>query len=321
MKIVMVTPAPPGSHVGNRVTATRWATLLRSLGHRVAIRQEYHDEPCDVLVALHARRSSRSIVGYRKLRPSGPLIVALTGTDLYRDLARSKSAGHSLDLANRIVVLQEQALSSLEPKWRRKASVIYQSASPPPRKKPPLKRSFEIVVMGHLRPVKDPFRAAMAARRLPNSSQIRITHLGAALSPSMEMRAVREMQANRRYHWLGDQPRSKVWQYLLRSRALVVSSKMEGGANVIAESITAGVPVLCSRVPGNIGMLGNDYAAYFRYGDTKQLAQLLGRIETDRAFYHTLQAHCRGLQPRFHPEQERSGWRNLIHSVEGLGRD
>ncbi len=69
MNITIVTPAPPGSRKGNRITARRWASLLRQLGHRVAIRQEYRGERCDVLVALHARRSFDAVQAFRSAHP------------------------------------------------------------------------------------------------------------------------------------------------------------------------------------------------------------------------------------------------------------
>jgi len=213
------------------------------------------------------------------------------------------------------VVLQSEALKSLQPNWRRKARVVYQSAQPPDISASPLKRVFEIVVIGHLRPVKDPFRAAMAARRLPPSSRIRISHLGAALRSSMKTRAEREMAINPRYRWLGDRPRWQVWRYLLRSRALVVSSTMEGGANVIAEAVVGGIPVIGSRVSGNVGMLGADYPGYFALRDTSRLARLLLQLETDRAFYRRLQTGARKLQERFSPARERTAWQRLIESL------
>jgi hypothetical protein len=61
MKIIMITPVPAQSRQGNRVTARRWARLLRDLGHHVTVAQEFDGKPYDAMVALHARRSSLSI--------------------------------------------------------------------------------------------------------------------------------------------------------------------------------------------------------------------------------------------------------------------
>src|ERR1041385_1210211 len=127
MKIGIVTPAPKGSRSGNRVTAVRWAKILRKLGHRVSIAQNYHDESYDLLVALHARRSHAAITRFRQKHLEAPIIVALTGTDLYPDLQSSRLAQNSLKLAKKLVVLHPGALHELDPAARRKAHVIYQS--------------------------------------------------------------------------------------------------------------------------------------------------------------------------------------------------
>ena len=97
MKILITTPAPPRSRYGNRVTALRWARILKEIGHHVTVSQVYEDGDYDLLVALHARRSYPSINRWRHLHPDKPLIVALSGTDLYRDLKQSKVARESLD--------------------------------------------------------------------------------------------------------------------------------------------------------------------------------------------------------------------------------
>src|SRR5437016_7231804 len=86
MRIGIVTPAPPGSCHGNRITALRWAKILRRFGNRVSILQMYDGKPYDLLVALHARKSHSSIISFRQKHPVAPIIVALTGTDLYRDI-------------------------------------------------------------------------------------------------------------------------------------------------------------------------------------------------------------------------------------------
>src|SRR3989454_2204012 len=89
VKIFIVTPEAPRSTLGNAVTANRWAGILRELGHDVTLAMQWMtgvDDVYDVLIALHARRSYPSIERFRRAHPDRPLIVALTGTDLYSDL-------------------------------------------------------------------------------------------------------------------------------------------------------------------------------------------------------------------------------------------
>jgi putative glycosyltransferase (TIGR04348 family) len=321
MKILIVTPAPPKSRKGNRITALRWSRILRDLGHDVTIRQQFDGESCDVMVALHARRSAADIQRFRRSRPKSTLVLALTGTDLYRDIHHNETARHSLERADRLVLLQPHGQRELPDELAAKTRVIYQSVATPKNTPRPLKNVFEICVIGHLRPVKDPFRTALAVRRLPASSKIRIVHLGAALSPAMEQRALAEMKVNSRYRWLGEISRWRAMRQLARCRLLVLSSKMEGGANVVSEAIVASVPVVCSRISGSIGLLGDNYPGYFDTGDTSGLARLLIRAETDGAFYEELRSRCRRLQPRFDPARERAAWQQLLSEFAERDKD
>ncbi|MFQ5693335.1 MAG: glycosyltransferase, partial [Nitrospinota bacterium] len=166
-----------------------------------------------------------------------------------------------------------------------------------------------------LRPVKDPFRAAMAARRLPESSRVRVLHVGRALSEGMQRRALAEAARNPRYRWLEAKSRSQALRILARSRVLVLSSKMEGGANVISEALAASVPVLASRIPGSVGLLGKDYPGYFPSGDTRALARLLARMETETRFAERLREACERIAPRFDPSHERAAWRGLLKEL------
>lgn len=319
MRIGIVTPAPPRSRHGNRVTALRWARILRGLGHRVTVLQEYHSEGLDLLIALHARRSHQSIRRFQREYRARPLIVALTGTDLYRDLQKSDRARQSLQLATRIVVLQPKACDELDAQLRHKVRLIYQSVEmKTPRKRkesPSSSRFFDVCVIGHLRNVKDPFRAAMAARRLPSGSRLRVIHVGGAMTDIMATRAQEEMKTNARYRWLGELPQWRVRRVLSRSQACVVTSKMEGGANVLSEAIIAGVPVLATRIPGNVGILGDDYPGYFKIGDTRELTQLLLRAETDARFLKRLRQHCAKLAPLFKPSREKAAWSSLLRET------
>jgi putative glycosyltransferase (TIGR04348 family) len=312
MKILLVTPAPPGSRKGNRVTALRWSHLLRQLGHRVAIQQEYNDEPADLLIALHARRSFPAVERFGRLHPDRPIIVALTGTDLYDEIHTDKTAALALEKASRLIVLQPLGIEEVPKALRPKVRVIYQSTVAPRTHRAARAGAFEVCVLGHLRPVKDPFRTAQAARLLPVSSRVRVLHLGAALDADMDRQARREAADNPRYRWLGDRPRWQALRVLARCRLLVQSSRLEGGANTISEAIAADVPVLSSHISGSVGILGADYPGYFAVGDTQALAALLHRAETDAGFYAELKAWCRRLRPLVDPSRERAAWRRLL---------
>jgi hypothetical protein len=169
MHIRLITPAPPHSRKGNRVTAVSWARVLRGLGHRVSVAERYAGEPCDVLVALHARRSHDAVLAFRERHPGRPLVVVLTGTDLYADLPDDPAARESVALADRLVVLQREALQALPAAARGKARMIVQAVAPS-RARPPRRHPCDVAVVGHLRPVKEPFLAATAARLLPVDS-------------------------------------------------------------------------------------------------------------------------------------------------------
>ena len=242
-------------------------------------------------------------------------MLLLTGTDLYRDIHRNRRAAAMLDAADRLVLLQSHGTGELPGRLHSKVRVIPQSAERPRRTLQPLKQVFEISVSGHLRSVKDPFRAAIAARQLPADSRIQITHVGAALSSRMESQALKEMSLNGRYRWLGEVPNWRARQLVARSRLLVLSSKMEGGANVISEAIVASVPILVSRISGSTGLLGNDYPGYFDVGSTGQLATLMRRCEQDFGFYESLHAHIRKLAPGFTPQREQALLCDLVDDV------
>jgi putative glycosyltransferase (TIGR04348 family) len=315
MKIVLVTPARPVAHSGNRNTAQRWSLLLRELGHRVRVQTVWDGKPADAMIALHARRSHDSIAGFTGAFTDRPLVVMLTGTDLYHDIHVDADATHSLKLATRLVVLQDRGPAELAPGLRSKTRVIYQSA---PRINPvsPLKSCFEVCLSGHLREVKDPFRLASALHYLPARSRIRAVHIGGAMNVAMKRDAQYWMRREPRYCWLGEMPHGAALRRLARARLLIITSRMEGGANVVTEALTAGVPVIASRIPGNIGMLGSDYAGYFPCGNERVLARLLRRAESDPEFYQHLRRQCaarRHLTPR---SLEKNALRTLMREIQ-----
>jgi putative glycosyltransferase (TIGR04348 family) len=311
VRILLITPAPPRSRHGNRVTALRWLRILRGLGHRVTLAQTYRDQPCDLLIALHARRSHDAVRRFRALHPHRPLIVALTGTDLHHDLARSARARRSLELATLLVTLQPLAIRQVPARQRAKVRVILQSgAAAGARVKPA--PGFQVCVVGHLRREKDPLRTALAVRRLPSASALRVVHAGKALAPHWQTRALRETRSNPRYRWVGALGPAAVARLMGRSRAMVLSSRMEGGANVVTEAVVRGLPVLASRIPGSVGLLGARYLGYFPVGDTQALRRLLLRVEAQPALLERLRRQVDALAPRFRPAREREAWRRVL---------
>ena len=273
------------------------------------------------MIALHAWRSADSIRAFRKLYPDRPLIVGLSGTDIYDYIDRDPApVFHSLACADRLVALQELARERVPAQFREKLRIVYQSAVPLRRRRLRRMQSFDVAVIGHLREVKDPFRAAKAARLLPSSSRIRVVHLGAAETPRWAAMAKAEMKRNPRYVWRGDRPREEVRRLLGRARAMVLSSLSEGGANVISEAVAAGLPVLASRIDGSVGLLGRDYPGYFPVGDTAALARLLHRLETDPDFRARLRCATARRALLFRPAREKAAWQALIREIAPKSR-
>jgi len=303
----------------------RWTRILRELGHTVCVADEYNAQPAELMIALHAWRSAESIWRFRNLHPDRPLIVALSGTDIYEYIEREPAPTlHSLACGDRLVALQELAHRRVPKRFRGKVRVIYQSAAPLHGGRGNARgkntSGFEVAVIGHLRKVKDPFRAAQAARGLPATSRIRIVHLGAPETPRWRAMAQSEMRHNSRYVWRGDRPRAEVRRLLGRAHAMVLSSLSEGGANVISEAVAAGVPVLASRIDGSVGLLGRDYPGYFSVGDTRALTRLLHRIETDPRFLLQLRRAIDRRAQLFRPAREKVAWKRLIRELSPISR-
>lgn len=267
------------------------------------------------MVAVHAWRSAGAIARFKARHPDRPVVLQLSGTDIYDYIERDpKPTLRSMELADRLVALNELAWKAVPRRLRGKLLVIRQSAVPVTRRR--RARGPAIVsVIGHLRDVKDPLRAAEAARRLPGDSAIRIVQVGRAYTPQWAARARAEMAANPRYLWRGDVPAAEVRRLLAQSHAMVISSRSEGGANVVSEAAASGVPILASRIDGNVGLLGADYPGYFAAGDTKALARLLLGVERDPKFVQRLERAVARRAPLFQPAREIAAWRKLLKEL------
>jgi len=313
--IHIVSPASARENNGNWQTASRWRRhLARDCRVTIGPGWQPGEQVADLLIALHARRSAVPLAAFHATHPGRPTLLVLTGTDLYRDIHEDDAARASLARADALVVLQPRGLDELPADVRGKARVIYQSA---PRLHPARARPgmpLDIAMIGHLREEKDP-RTFMEAARQVQVPGVRLLHIGAALDPALGDLARATAATTPAYRWLGALPHMATRRRLRHCHAMVIASRMEGGANVIIEAVTSGVPVLASCISGNIGMLGEDYAGYFAPGDAAALARLVERSVLDARFHARLRRQCAARARLFAPAAERAGLLDLVDNL------
>jgi putative glycosyltransferase (TIGR04348 family) len=320
--VVIVSPALADANNGNWRTAERWRGFAGAQ-YRARIAGRWPDAEAggngdDLMIALHARRSAPSIQAWAAAHPGRGLAVVLTGTDLYQDILGDASARRSLELAQRLVVLQERGPDALPEACRGKTRVIFQSAASHPHG-PPEPGRLRALMVGHLRQVKSPRTLFEAARLLRDRPDIRIEHIG---DDRGDTTLGEEARATARdcppYRWLGGRTHEETLQAIRNADVLVHTSALEGGAHVILEALRCGTPVLASRVPGNIGMLGPHYAGYFSHGEAHALAQLLLRCRDETVtgepagLLPVLRAQCDARAPLFAPAAEQAALRSLL---------
>lgn len=319
MKIVLVTPAPPRSRAGNRATANRWSRLLRAAGHHVDILEQWttEDRSYDLMIALHAWRSAGSIAAFSRRFPDRGLIVVLTGTDIYRfQHTHPQEMRAGLDCACALIGLHDHVSRDIPEVFHSILHTVHQSALPlPPSDRRSSTQDFTLCVVGHLREEKDSLRAAEATRLLSTQSHIQIVQAGRAHTAEWALAAQTQMKDNARYTWLGEVSYREIRRLYARSQAMVISSVMEGGANVVSEACVAGLPVIASDISGNTGLLGQDYPGLFPPGDSAALAELMAKFELDSAFRAELTGRCLALAPRHTPKSEQEALLAVIRQL------
>jgi putative glycosyltransferase (TIGR04348 family) len=312
--VFIVSPALASANNGNWQTAKRYGQLLKT-HFRVRIVSEWDSSKSgDVLIALHARRSFSSIAAWHALHGDKGLVVVLTGTDLYRDIQQDPQAQQSLEFAHRLIVLQQLGLDELPAHLRSKSAVVLQSTTPRVTL-PKTRRCLRAVMVGHLREEKSPRTLFDAVALLSQQRDIHIQHIGAAHDQLLASMAHQTATLYPQYRFSGAQTYPETRRQIQRSHVLVHTSVMEGGAHVLMEAICSGVPVIASRIPGNMGMLGEDYAGLFPVGDAKALAEMLIRFRHDSEFVHLLKSQCARRVPLFSAESERKGLLTIIANV------
>jgi putative glycosyltransferase (TIGR04348 family) len=308
--VAIVTPSPRGSRHGNRVTALRWAALLRALGPHVRVVERWDDDACDLLVAIHAVKSAPSVLAAAAAQPRLRIVVLLAGTDVYPTLTTDAAAQAALQRADALLVLQPHALSALPVALRAKTRTIVQSARVAAWPRPT--DHCRACMLAHLRPVKRPLLAVEALALLPQQLPVQLHLAGASLAAGLTAAVQAATARDPRCHWHGSLPRRDALRLLAGSHVAIVASTDEGGANVVSEAIAAGTPLLATAVPGNLGLLGDDWPALFAVDDAVGLARLWQRVATDPAYHQMLVRRTQALQPLVDPRREAAAWRQLL---------
>ena len=303
LNVVIVSPALAAANNGNWQTAKRYASMLRHFC-RVKIVQQWDGSERDhVMIALHARRSHASIAAWHARRGTRGLVVVLTGTDLYRDIQSDPVAQQSLLWAHTLVVLQSEGVLAVPEAFRTKTVVAFQSTTTR-QTLPKSQRRLRAVMVGHLRAEKSPRTFFKAAQQLVAHPEIELQHVGGEHDIELAQEAHQTAAACPHYTFLGARSHEMTRRLIQRAHVLVHPSVMEGGAHVVMEAICSGVPVIASRISGNEGMLGQDYAGFFPTEDANALAELLLRLRREPSFYALLESQCALRAPLFAPAQE-----------------
>jgi putative glycosyltransferase (TIGR04348 family) len=311
--VAIITPALASAKNGNWQTARRWSEFIDTrYATKVSMSIDTllnEGQSPNALIALHARRSAADV---RSFAATGkPIAVVLTGTDLYGDTPNHPEVNESLTLADVIVVLQDEALKLLPPQFKEKTQVIYQSA-PQHSNGPCREHTFDIAFVGHLRAEKDPNTVLNAFQSLRDDT-LRLIHIG-RLDGYADLFS-KAADSDQRIELKGALDHQDSLAQLSRCRLMVISSRMEGGANVIIEAVNSQVPVLASHISGNVGMLGEDYRGYFTLGNAQELANLIQRCKDDLSFANTLKIHGQHRASRFLPQTEKDAVLKLTESL------
>ncbi len=320
MRVKIVYPSSRVASSGNFITATRWQSILKQLGHDVHVSSTFNNsqaDQTDLLIALNARKTGDVIAQFKHRFPEKQTFVAITGTDVYGESAHAQIVEQSLTLADRIIVLNPKSTDAIAAHLRPKSVVVFQSAEAFDGEKEKSVTGFQVAVIGHLREEKNPFQIVAAVKRLEPISKIQVIHLGGALDESWERQA-RDFSNNcDRYRWMGERSYQETRQVIASSDLVVTTSRHEGAPAVISECIVDGIPILASSIPGHCGLLGECYPGYFEVDDVKELHRKLRLAESDPAFYERLKSRVVELQSQFRADAEFDSWQKLMSAVAG----
>ena len=314
--VLIHSPFPQQDGQGNSATADRLEKIFLEAGLSVVVEHEWYGGcEADCFVALNARRSAGAVEEFRDACPESDVVVVLTGTDInHPEMANATSlTRQTMQDADRLVLLHEGSLPLVPEDWHEKCQVIYPSVILPEglSHHPDDTNAFSVVMAGNVRSEKNIPVVMAACGLLSDDSVVSVEVYGLADEVlAQKMRVASESIPS--FDWRGKISHSLLMEKLATSDVLLNSSTQEGGANAICEAISLGLPVVASRISGNVGMLGEKYGGYFPSGDARALADLLSRCAENQVFYHSLKQQIEARALLFTYAEESRLWLEVV---------
>ncbi|MBK1856282.1 glycosyltransferase [Verrucomicrobiaceae bacterium 5K15] len=313
--VLLHSPYPRQRSQGNAVTAKRMTELLRDGGLDVAI-HERGDAPISAgcLIALNARKSAGEIFAFHQRQPKSPIVTLLTGTDVnHPEMEDAESdTRKALAVSTAIVSLHEGFSHRIPEDLTAKTQVIYPSVRLPDTMEHRPKGQLEVIIAGNFRAEKNPALMMEAVRGLQSSPmQFHAFGQGGEYQSALEQTAAECPN----FHFHGVQDHDVVIEKMKTAHVLLNTSTEEGGANAICEAVVIGLPVIASKIAGNIGMLGSDYDGLFPLEDPAVLIEILARTANDSDFYQHLKQQISTRAPLFSYHQEKQAWCELVRRL------
>jgi glycosyltransferase involved in cell wall biosynthesis len=344
LDVRILTPFGAQSGMGNWRTASRYAEMLRDAAMQVKIyepsaiaRATMPSALPKVAIVLNAFRSHEQVQTFLKAKI--PVLLVITGTDLYGALAPQKKgspayqqAEDALLSASAVMTLQAEAQNEILRRWPQLAGNVHcilQTTAPRKPSAPvlsPQSKTVRFLIAGHIRAEKDPITAFHAFRQaFPDGwaeradggkVPVRLIHVGGEQDGALAQELA-ELAAN--YPGVrmeGTLSHAQTMRQMTQVHALLQPSVSEGGALVVAEAVACHLPIIASDIPAHRGQLGPAYPGLFPVGDAAALAEMLKRFVAQEAFLNSLLQAVNALTPRLaNPVHERDELVRLVRLV------
>ena len=313
--VLIHSPYPRQKSQGNAVTAERMKRLLQSGGLNVAIHERGDNRiEAKCLIALNARKSAGEIFDFHQRWPDRKIIALLTGTDVnHPEMEQSGSDTlRALAQSDAIVSLHDGFSHRIPADLLKKTKVIYPSVQFSDAAEHCPFEPWKVVIAGNFRDEKNPNLMIEAVAKLA-TSEIHFHAYGAGSEYQDKLEQAAETYP--KFHFHGVQERDVVLAAMQSARVLLNTSTEEGGANAICEAVMIGLPVIASRIDGNLGMLGDGYGGFFTSEETDGLAGILTRAESDAGFYNSLKQQVSTRAELFSYDREMAEWTKLVRQI------